>query len=78
MISKGNNGALGAVWVAQKIPSNHVSGHANQATIRTFPQNDPKNYVYSPDVVTFAQSLNLYPSNAPADPVDFSGALFAN
>lgn len=30
-------GGKGAVWVAQRIPDGYVSGHANQARIRTFP-----------------------------------------
>ncbi len=30
-------GGKGAVWVAQRIPDGYISGHANQARIRTFP-----------------------------------------
>ena len=36
IIGKGN-GNKGAVWVARRIPDGYVSGHANQARIRTFP-----------------------------------------
>ncbi|MBO4739891.1 MAG: C69 family dipeptidase [Bacteroidales bacterium] len=32
----------GAVWVARRIPDGYVSGHANQARITTFPQEDKK------------------------------------
>jgi len=51
---------LGAVWVAMKVPDGHVSAHANQARIRTFPRNDPANCRYSPDVVSFARAHGLY------------------
>lgn len=36
IIGKGS-GNKGAVWVARRIPDGYVSGHANQARIRTFP-----------------------------------------
>ena len=32
----------GAVWVARRIPDGYVSGHANQARITQFPQEDAK------------------------------------
>lgn len=37
MIGKGP-GNKGALWVAQRIPDDCISGHANQARIHTFPQ----------------------------------------
>jgi dipeptidase len=36
MVGKGP-GNKGAVWVAVRIPDGHISGHANQARIQTFP-----------------------------------------
>jgi dipeptidase len=36
IIGKGP-GKKGAVWVARRIPEGYISGHANQARIRTFP-----------------------------------------
>jgi len=78
----------GAVWVARKVPDGYVSGHANQARITTFPLDDPENCLYSPDVVSFARSIGLYPESpedAPDadfsfsdvyDAVTFSGARF--
>lgn len=59
MIGKGA-AELGAVWVAVRIPDGHISGHANQARITTFPRDDPDNCVFSADVVTFARKANLY------------------
>lgn len=73
----------GAVWVAVRIPDGYVSGHANQARIRQFPQDDPENCIYAPDVISFAREKNYY-SGSDEDfsfsdtyaPVDFSGARF--
>lgn len=78
----------GAVWVARRIPDGHVSGHANQARITTFPLDSPEDTLYAPDVITFARKIGLYPadpSTAPDsafsfsdvyDAVTFSGARF--
>ncbi|MEI8087110.1 MAG: C69 family dipeptidase, partial [Paludibacter sp.] len=46
MIGKGRNNK-GAVWVAQRIPDDCVSAHANQARITTFPFDDKNNCLYS-------------------------------
>jgi dipeptidase len=59
MIGKGD-GNKGAVWVAVRIPDGYVSAHANQARITTFPLNDPNNYLYSPDVISFARSKGYF------------------
>jgi dipeptidase len=83
IIGKGP-GNKGALWVAVRIPDGYVSGHANQARIRTFPLNDPENCLYAKDVISFAKSKGLY-SGEDKDfsfsdtyaPVDFSGARFA-
>jgi dipeptidase len=84
MIGKGKD-ALGAVWVARRIPDGYVCGHANQARITTFPLNDPENCLYSPDVITFARSHGWFKGND-ADfsfsdtynPVDFSSVRFCD
>ena len=84
IIGKGNH-AKGAVWVARKIPDGYVSAHANQARITTFPLSDPSTCVYSPDVISFARDIGLYPENAldemfsfsdVYDAVTFSGARY--
>jgi len=59
MIGKGE-GNKGAVWAAVKIPDGYVSGHANQARITKIKLNDPENYLYSPDVITFAREKGYF------------------
>ncbi len=59
MIGKGP-GSKGAVWVAVRIPDGYVAAHANQARIRQFSLNDPKNCLYSPDVIDFAIQKGYY------------------
>jgi dipeptidase len=77
------NANKGAVWVARRVPDGYICGHANQSRITTFPLNDPKNCIYSPDVITFAREQGYFEgkdeefsfSDAYA-PVDFEGARF--
>ncbi len=59
MIGKGPNNK-GAVWVAQRIPDDCVSGHANQARITTFPFDDKNNCLYSEDVIAFAREKGYF------------------
>ncbi len=59
MIGKGNNNK-GAVWVAQRIPDDCVSAHANQSRITTFPYNDKNNCLYSEDVIAFAREKGYF------------------
>jgi dipeptidase len=75
MIGKGP-GEKGAVWVAVRIPDGYVSGHANQARIRTFPLADGKKSitnkqwdklfqpniecVYAYDVISFARKKGFF------------------
>lgn len=59
MIGKGP-GRTGAVWVAMRVPDGYISAHANHPRIREFPLNDPKNCLYSPDVIEFAKSKGYY------------------
>lgn len=59
LIGKGD-GQKGAVWVAMRIPDGYICGHANQARITQFPLNDPKNCLYSSDVITFARSKGWF------------------
>lgn len=54
IIGKGEK-KKGAVWVAVKLPDGTISAHANQPRVRQFVQNDPKNVVFSKDVVSFAR-----------------------
>jgi dipeptidase len=59
IIGKGEK-QKGAVWVAVKVPDGTISAHANQARIRQFPLNDPKNAVYARDVVSFAREKGWF------------------
>lgn len=59
MISKGPNNK-GAVWVAQRIPDDCISAHANQARITTFPLDDKNNCIYSEDVFAFAREKGYF------------------
>lgn len=57
---QGGNTRKGIVWVARRIPDGYVSAHANQARITSFPLDDPKNCLYSPDVISFAREMGYY------------------
>jgi dipeptidase len=59
IIGKGP-GNKGAVWVARRIPDGYISGHANQARITTFPQDDTLNCLYSEDVISFAREKGYF------------------
>ncbi len=82
LIGKGES-EKGAVWTAVKIPDGYISGHANQARITTFPQNDTKNCIHSADVVSFAKKKGWYTGkdkdfsfSDTYAPVDFGGSRF--
>jgi dipeptidase len=84
MIGKGV-GNKGAVWVAQRIPDGYISGHANQARITAFPQNDPENCLFSNDVISFARQKGYFTGedkdfdfSAAYAPVDFGAARFCD
>jgi len=84
MIGKGE-GQKGAVWVAMRIPDGYISGHANQARITHFPLNDPKNCIYSTDVISFAREKgwfegknNEFSFSDTYAPVTFGGARFCD
>ncbi len=55
MIGKGK-GQKGALWVAYRLPDGTISAHANQSRIRQFPLHDPKNALYSRDLIPFARA----------------------
>ena len=67
LIGKGPNNK-GIVWVARRVPDGYICSHANQARISTFPQNDPENCIYAPDVITFAREMGYFEG----DDKDFS------
>ncbi len=59
VIGKGE-GRLGTAWVAVRIPDGYISAHANQARIRKFPLNDPKNCMYGKDTISFAREMGYF------------------
>lgn len=59
MIGPGAAGK-GAVWIAVRIPDRYISCHANKARIGTFPLNDPRNCLYSDNVISFAVEKGYY------------------
>jgi dipeptidase len=59
MVGKGTHNK-GAVWVAQRIPDDCVSAHANQARITTFPYDDKNICLYSEDVIAFAREKGYF------------------
>ena len=59
MLGKGP-GSKGVVWVAQRIPDNAISGHANQSRIGKFTMKDKKNVMYSKDVIKFARDKGWF------------------
>lgn len=69
MIGKGK-GQKGALWVAYRLPDGTISAHANQSRIRQFPLHDPKNALYSPDLIPFAREHGWFKG----DDKDFSFA----
>jgi dipeptidase len=62
LIGKGEKNK-GAVWVARRVPDGYISGHANQARIRQFPQDDPANCMFSKDVIAFAREKGWFSGN---------------
>lgn len=59
-MKNGKNVNKGAVWVAVRIPDGYICAHANQSRIDKFPLNDPKNCMYSKDVISFAKEKGYF------------------
>ena len=77
----GKGAQKGIVWVARRVPDGYICAHANQARITRFPQDDPDNCLFAPDVISFAREMGWY-EGEDADfsfrdvynPLDFGGA----
>ncbi len=59
LIGKGKDNP-GAVWVARRVPDDCIAGHANHSRIHTFPLDDKRECIYSPDVIDFARSKGYF------------------
>ncbi len=71
----------GIVWVARRVPDGYICAHANQARITTFPQDDPENCLYAPDVISYAREQGWFVGSDEEfsfreayNPLDFGGA----
>jgi dipeptidase len=53
LIGKGP-GQKGIVWVAARVPDGMITATANMSRITSFPLDDPENWLYSQDVISFA------------------------
>ncbi len=63
LIGKGP-GQKGIVWVAARVPDGMITAHANLSRITTFPLDDPENWMYSPDVISFAIEKKFYSTDS--------------
>ena len=71
----------GIVWVARRVPDGYICAHANQARITTFPQDDPDNCLFAPDVISYAREQGWFVGTDEEfsfreayNPLDFGGA----
>ena len=71
----------GIVWVARRVPDGYICAHANQARITTFPQDDPENCLFAPDVISYAREQGWFVGTDEEfsfreayNPLDFGGA----
>jgi dipeptidase len=72
LIGKGP-GQKGIVWVAARVPDGMITAHANMSRITSFPLDDPDNWLYSQDVISFAIEKKYY-STASSKPFSFRDA----
>ena len=81
LVGKGSDGNKGIVWVARRVPDGYICAHANQARITRFPQDDPENCMFAPDVISYAREMGWYDGTDAEfsfrdvyNPLDFGGA----
>ena len=75
MMGKGDE--KGGVWVAARVPDGYICAHANMSRIREFPLDDPENWLYSKDVVSFAERKGFYDPKS-GEPFSFADAYHPN
>ena len=63
LIGKGPD-QKGIVWVAARVPDGMITAHANLSRITTFPLDDPANWLYSEDVISFAVEKKFYSTDS--------------
>jgi len=53
----------GIVWAAARVPEGYVCAHANQSRIRKINFNDKENWMWAPDVISFAKENGYFDVN---------------
>jgi len=76
----GKNLRKGAVWAAARVPEGYICAHANQSRIHHIEFSDPENWLYAPDVVSFAREMGYFEGSDAEfsfcdayNPIDFGG-----
>jgi dipeptidase len=59
------DGKTGALWVAQRLPEDHVSVIANTVTIKEIDQNDKDNFMFSDNLFNVTKALGLWNGKFP-------------
>lgn len=54
------SGEPGAIWVAQRVPDDHALVVANWSIIKEVDENDPENFIFSPNYKQFAINKGWY------------------
>lgn len=60
---KKDSGKPGAIWVAQRVPDDHVAIIPNWSVIKEIDENDPANFLFSPNYKSFAIEKGWYNPN---------------
>lgn len=71
------SGEPGAIWVAQRLPDDHIGFVPNGFTIGVVDFDDPENFRYSSNLVSFAEEMGWYDS-ASGKPFSFVEAYSQN
>jgi dipeptidase len=58
-------GKIGSVWVAQRVPDNHIAVNANASTIREINLADPENYMASDNIYSVARDAGWWNEEVP-------------
>jgi len=64
----------GIVWAAARVPDGYVAAHANQSRIRKINFKDKENWMWAPDVVSFAKKMGYYDKNGKDADFSFTDA----
>ena len=48
------------MWVTIRIPDDCIAAHANQSRMHQIPFDDKENYIYAPDIVSYARKKGYF------------------